>query len=76
MTTDYNVFKKDAGWAVKRQGAQRASSISSTQAQAYEAAKNLASNAGGGDVSIHGLNGKIRDKNTIKPAVDPRKTKG
>ncbi|KAA0979895.1 DUF2188 domain-containing protein [Paeniglutamicibacter gangotriensis] len=76
MTTEYNVFKTDAGWATKRQGAQRAASISPTQAQAYEAAKGFVSNAGGGEVSVHGVNGKIRDKNTIKPAVDPKKTEG
>lgn len=42
----------------------------------YDATRNLAARSGGGDVSIHGVDGKIRDKNTIAPAVDPRSTKG
>jgi predicted nucleotidyltransferase len=76
MTTNYNVFQTPEGWAAKREGAARAASVSSTQAQAYEAAKAHASNAGGGDVSVHGRNGQIREKNTIKPASDPRSSKG
>ncbi|WP_218279245.1 DUF2188 domain-containing protein [Knoellia remsis] len=47
-----------------------------TQADAYADAKRFASNAGGGEVTLHGRDGNIRDKNTIAPAKDPRSTKG
>ncbi|WP_084620695.1 DUF2188 domain-containing protein [Agromyces italicus] len=73
---DYNVFKDESGWAAKREDASRASSRHGTQAEAYAAARDLAANNGGGDVSIHGVNGQIREKNTIAPAKDPRETRG
>jgi hypothetical protein len=76
MTTNYNVFQTTNGWAAKRVDAQRPASVSATQAQAYLAAKTFTSNAGGGDVSVHGRNGQIREKNTIRPASDPRSSKG
>ena len=33
--------------------------------------KDLAHNSGGGEVRIHGLDGKIRDSDTVPPARDP-----
>lgn len=74
--TDYSVFKDGDSWVAKRDDASKASSRSSTQAQAYDDARRFAGNGGGGDVSVHGVNGKIREKNTIAPAKDPRSTKG
>jgi hypothetical protein len=73
---DYNVTPRGDKWAAQRSGASRASSLENTQAAAYNAARNLAANSGGGEVNLHGRDGQIRDKNTIAPAVDPRKTKG
>ena len=73
---DYSVFKDGDEWVAKRDGASRASSRSDTQAQAYDDARRFSHNAGGGDVSIHGVDGRIREKNTIDPAKDPRSTKG
>jgi hypothetical protein len=73
---DYNVYKTDDGWAAKRDDASKASSVHGTQAAAYDAARTYASNNGGGDVSIHGRDGQIRDKNTIAPGNDPRNIKG
>lgn len=73
---DYNVFQTDGGWAAKREDASRASSVHDTQAAAYDAARGYAGNNGGGDVSIHGRDGQIREKNTIPPGNDPRGTKG
>jgi hypothetical protein len=54
----------DGTWDARQDGASRASSIHETQAEAFEAAKNYTINSGGGDVCIHGLNNKIREKNT------------
>lgn len=73
---DYSVYKDGDDWVAKRDNSDRASSRSSTQADAYADAKRFASNAGGGEVTIHGRDGSIRDKNTIAPAKDPRNTKG
>jgi hypothetical protein len=38
-------------------------------------AKELAANSGGGEVRIHGLDGKIRDSDTVKPGNDPNPPK-
>lgn len=73
---DYSVVPRDSGWAAVGHGNARASSLHSTQANAYAAARDYAANRGGGEISIHGRNGQIRDKNTIAPAHDPRDIKG
>lgn len=70
---DYHVTKKKASgqWQVKRTGADRASGTADTQRDAEKLAKQFAANSGGGEVRIHGLNGKIRDSDTVPPANDP-----
>lgn len=73
---DYNVFNTDNGWAIKGQGNSRVSEYVGTQAQAYDRAREIVGNQGGGDISIHGLNGQIREKNTIPNGNDPRKIRG
>lgn len=74
--TNYSVFKDGDDWVAKRDDATKASSRNSTQAQAYDDARRFAGNRGGGEVSVHGVDGRIRDKNTIAPAKDPRSTNG
>lgn len=73
---DYNVYRRNGEWVTKRQDASRASSAHNTQAEAYAAARQYSANNGGGDVSIHGVNGQIREKNTIAPGSDPRNIPG
>jgi len=69
---NYHVLKNPkGGWNYKKAGASRASGTERTQAQAEKQAKRLASVSGGGEVRIHGENGKIRDSDTVKPARDP-----
>lgn len=63
-------------WASQRAGASRASSVHDTQAQAIAASRDYLSNRGGGELNIHGRDGAIRAKDTIKPANDPRSTRG
>jgi hypothetical protein len=46
-----------------------------TQADAEKAAKEFSSNNGGGEVRIHGLDGKIRDSDTVSPGNDPNPPK-
>lgn len=61
----------DGGWDVKAPGANRVSSHHDTQAEAEHRAKEIVSNAGGGEVVIHRPNGQIRDSDTVAPGKDP-----
>jgi hypothetical protein len=60
------------GWKVKPAGAKRAVVVKSTQAAAEKAAKAYVKKAGGGEVRIHGRDGRIRDSDTVRPGNDPR----
>lgn len=73
---DYDVYKKGDQWVGKRDDASRASVVADTQAAAYNATRDLSARNGGGEINLHGVNGQIRDKNTISPAKDPRSSKG
>lgn len=64
------------GWDVKRPGAERASSHHDTQAEAIDRGREIVHNAGGGELRIHGKDGKIRDSNTIAPGNDPYPPRG
>jgi hypothetical protein len=61
----------EGGWDVKKPGASRASSHHDTQADAEHRAKEIVRNVGGGEVRIHGRDGKIRDSDTVAPGNDP-----
>ena len=71
--SNYHVVKdrKSGQWKVQRENAKRASDFVKTQREAEQLAKQLAGNSGGGEIRIHGLNGKIRDSDTVPPANDP-----
>lgn len=68
---DRYVVKHEDGWAVKKPGADRASSIHATQREAERAAKEIVSNRGGGEVRIQGRDGQWRDSDTVPPGNDP-----
>ena len=69
---NYNVVRgQNGGWDVKRDNAERASAHADSQQSAERAAKQFSAHSGGGEVRIHGLDGKIRDSDTIPPARDP-----
>ena len=70
---DYDVTPNpEGGWDATREGASRASSHHNTQREAQQAATRYAGNAGGGEVRIHGTDGRIRNSNTIgKPDPNP-----
>jgi hypothetical protein len=63
--------RADGTWQNKRQDAERASSVHTTQAQAEEAARRMLGNQGGGELTTMGVKGKIVSKDTIKPGNDP-----
>jgi hypothetical protein len=70
---NYHVVRDriDHSWEVKREGAERISGKADTQGEAEDMAKEMCGNAGGGEVRIHGLDGKIRDSDTVAPGNDP-----
>jgi uncharacterized protein YdaT len=65
------VPNSDGGWDVKKPGASRASAHTGTQKEAINRAKEIVDNAGGGEVRIHGRDGKIRNSDTVAPGNDP-----
>lgn len=71
-----DVSKRDDGWAVTKPGAERASAVLPTQAEAAARAKEILANDGGGELRIRGTNGQVREQNTVPPGSDPKKSKG
>ncbi len=65
----------EGGWDVKAPGSQRASSHHTTQRDAEQRAKEIVGNKGGGEVRIHGRDGRIRDSDTVAPGNDPRSSR-
>ena len=59
------------GWDVKKGGAERSSGHRPTQKDAIDRAREIVRNGGGGEVVIHGRDGRIRDKDTVAPGNDP-----
>ncbi len=68
---DRMVYKRGDSWVNKRNDADRASSLHKTQKEAIDSAHGLLSNQRGGELTIKGLDGKIRSKDTISPGNDP-----
>ncbi|HEX9817410.1 MAG TPA: DUF2188 domain-containing protein [Patescibacteria group bacterium] len=66
---------RSKGYSVKKEGSERSSDTFKTQKAAEVRAKELSGNSGGGEVRIHGLDGKIRDSDTVPPAHDPNPPK-
>ena len=74
---DRTVYQGDDGkWRNKRNDAGRASSAHDTQRAAQDAARRMLKRQGGGELTTKGVDGKIRDKDTVAPGNDPRRTKG
>lgn len=74
---DRTVSQRDDGqWANKKDGMQRASSLHNTQKQAADAARGALKRSGGGELKVKNEDGRIRSKDTIPPAKDPRRSKG
>jgi len=66
-----HVVRDGGGWAVKKPGTGSAESRHRTQAAAERQAKQQVRREGGGEVRIHGRDGKIRDSDTVAPGRDP-----
>ncbi|OYU14923.1 MAG: hypothetical protein CFE37_08565 [Alphaproteobacteria bacterium PA4] len=59
-----HVVPHESGWAVKGAGNTRATSVHETQAQAIEAARNIARNQES-ELLIHRRNGQIRERDSF-----------
>lgn len=70
------VRREDGTWEVTKPGANRASAVVTTQAQAVARGSQILANDGGGELRIHGVDGQIRDQRTIAPGNDPYPPQG
>lgn len=69
---DRTVYKRDDGqWVNKRNDAGKASSVHPTQGEAQRTATGMLKKSGGGELTIKGVDGRIRSKDTIHPGNDP-----
>lgn len=68
-----HVVPHPEGWAVKGEGADRATAVYDTQAEAIRRARDIANNQGV-ELLIHGKDGKIRDRDSS--GNDPYPPKG
>ena len=71
MGSRHVVPNPKGGWDIKKPGARRVSDHLDTQREAVSRAKTIVSNDGGGEVRIHGRDGRIRDSDTVAPGNDP-----
>ena len=69
--TGRHVVRDGSGWAVKKPGTPAPESRHRTQGAAEERAKQHVRQEGGGEVRIHGRDGRIRDSDTVSPGRDP-----
>lgn len=76
MAKNQHVVPYDGGWAVRGEGNERATSIHGTQAEAIEAAREIARNQRS-ELIIHRTDGRIRDRDSYGndpfPPRAPRK---
>ncbi|MEM1208789.1 MAG: DUF2188 domain-containing protein [Planctomycetota bacterium] len=70
---NYHAVPHPDGWAVKKEGSQRATSIHQTQQQAWDATRGHAK-VSHGEAFLHSRKGQIRERNTYGP--DPHPPKG
>lgn len=66
-----HVVRDGKGWAVKKPGTPEPESRHRTQGAAEKRAKQQVRRDGGGEVRIHGRDGRIRDSDTVAPGNDP-----
>lgn len=72
-----HVTKRPEGlWQAKLESRKNAYRVTSTQEEAIQQMTNYFKNHNGGELIIHGTDGKIRDKRTIAPMSDPFPPKG
>ena len=73
VKNNQHIVKHPDGWAVKKAGGQRATSVHKTQREAIDRGIDIAK-SNKSELIIHGRNGKIREKNSY--GDDPFPPKG
>ncbi len=68
-----HIVPRGTGWAVKREGSDRASKVTETQREAIQSGRQTAKREGA-ELVIHGENGQIRAKDSY--GNDPYPPKG
>ena len=68
-----HVTPRDGGkrWADTAAGAKRAAGVYDTQREAQAAARERLRRSGGGELTTHGRDGRIRDSDTVGGGNDP-----
>lgn len=69
-----HIVPRGEGWAVKREGARRASVTTGTQREAIDAGRTIAKREAT-EMLIHGRDGQIREKNSYGNDPNPPKDK-
>jgi len=75
MAEQRHVVKDGDDWVARKPEAERVSARLDTQREADQRAAEILRNAGGGERVTHGVDGKIRSKDTIAPGNDPNPPK-
>lgn len=68
--------RDDGNWEVRKPGVDRASAITSTQADGIARGWEILAKDGGGELQVRSLKGTIRAQDTIPSGNDPRSWKG
>ena len=72
MGKNQHVTKHPDGWQVKGAGNEKATKVTDTQKEAIEVARDIARNQNS-ELVIHGVNGRIRDKDSYGNDPNPPK---
>jgi len=68
---DSTVYKRDDNkWINKRNDSNRVSSVHDTQKDGKDSAREMLQNQGGGELTIKGVDGKFRSKESVPPGND------
>lgn len=72
---NYHITKTDKGWALTKQGAERASKTAATKAEITKMATDFLDGKTA-SLKIHKEDGTIQEERTYPRSADPTKTKG
>lgn len=72
--TSYHVVPHDDGWAVKKEGAKRATSVHGKKDEAVKKARALAKNQKPSQILVHKKDGTIQDE--FSYGTDPASSRG
>lgn len=77
MKRNIHIVKRGPNWVGKEENRNKPILTEKIQKDAIKEVRNiLHNNKDGGELFIHGEDGKIRARDTISPAHDPRSSKG